>query len=825
MESLLRDLKYSCRIFLQSPSFSIAAIVAIALGIGANTAVFSVVNTVLLKPLPYPNPDRIVQFESTYAGIVSPTAGPKQYNFWRQQATTIQDISAHWLDHTNLTGVSNAELLATALVSADFFRLYGAPVLHGRTFTDDEDRPNGGHVVVLSHALWTRVFGADPGILSKTISLGNVPHVVIGVLGPFDTEQLFDHPPDIWVPFQIKSAGDSRLCFVTGCLKPGATLDMARAELQVVADAYRRAFPTLMRPKDSYTAQRLRDAMVGDVRPSLLVLAAAVGFVLLIACANVANLLLMHAIARKPEFAVRAALGAGSARIVRQLLTESFTLATIGGTLGLALGWTGIRAFLSLYPDTPLGPGSVNPVNIPRIGEAGSAVTLDWRVLAFTAIVTLLTGVLFGAAPARQASRADLNGALQARSGGFGQTKIFSLLVICEISLALILLIGGGLLIRTSIALRGVNPGFDPHDVLTTQMSLSNERFRQGPGMDQLVRNGIQRIGALPGVQAVAASCCLPLETVWQLPFIVAGRPLNGRFHGFAGWTFVSPEYFEVLRIPIRRGRTFTERDAAAAPGVVIINETMARLAWPDGDPLNERLIIGRSMGPEYEKDPIRQIIGIVGDVRDVGLNRKPRPAMYVPIGQLPDGVRALTLPLLPMAWVVRTHGNPQSFGAAVSSELRLVSGGLPVARTRSMDEVSAESIARTQFNMVLMTVFGCAALLLAAIGIYGSMAYSTRLRTREIGIRLALGARPEDVKRMVLLQGTRLILVGVGIGIPASFGLTRLIASLLFGVTPRDPFVFAMVPALLIVVGISAVWLPARRASSTDPIQSLRSE
>ena len=829
LEDFLKDLRHSFRTFVQSPSFTITAVAALALGIGANTVIFSVVNTVLLKPLPYPDADRIVQLQEMYGGVGSQTVGVKSFNIWRQQTTVFQDISAYWLDHMNLTSGSNPELLPAALVTSGFFGLYGARVLHGRTFTSDEDRPGGGRVVVLGYNIWTQRFAADPGIVGTPISIGDVPYVVVGILGPFDAEQ-FDQLPELWVPFQIKpdiNGKDSRLCMVTARLKPGVSIEIAKAELQLVAA--RHASPAVLRPKDGYTVLPLHDALVGDVRLPLLVLTGAVAFVLLIACANVANLLLVRATGRRREIAIRAAIGAGRGRIIRQLLTESVALSFVGGVLGLVLGAAGIRGFLTLYPRTPLGPSPVNPINIPRIGEAGTAVALDWRVLVFTVVITLLTGVLFGVLPALRVSRADLNAPLKesgGRSGpGFGQTKILSLLVICEITLAVILLIGGGLLIRTSIALRSVDPGFDSHNVLTMQMSLADARFGQGSGVDQLVRDSIQRIDALPGVVSAASSCCLPLETVWQLPYIVEGRTLNGRFHGFAGWTVVSPGYFEVLHIPVVRGRTFTDRDNETAPGAIIINETLARLGWPHGDPLNDRLLIGRTMGPEYENDPVRQIVGIVGDVRDLSLNRKPRPAMYVPIAQVPDTVKALTLPLLPMAWIIRTHGQPRLLGSAISNELRLTSGGLPVARIRSMEEVAAQSTARAQLNMTLMTVFGCEALLLAAIGIYGLMAYSVQEGMQEIGIRLALGAQPEDVKRMVLFKGMWLALIGVAIGTPAAFGLARVIASLLFGVTARDPLVFATVPIFLSAVAVLAVWLPARRAGRIDPIEALRSQ
>ena len=831
MESFLEDLKHSVRMLVQNPAFTIAALAALSLGIGANTAIFSVVNAVLLKPLSAPDADRIVEFESTVAGVSYSTTSPRNFNFWREHTTQFQDVSAHWLDHLNLTGGPNPELIPAARVTVDFFRLYGAPVLYGRTFTPDEGRPKGGNVVVLSHDLWIRRFGADPQIVGKTISLSDAPYVVIGILGPnFNTEQ-FDENPDVWVPFQIEPgnlATDGRLCIVTGRLKPGATIETARADVQRVADEYRRTFPAAIGPAGGSTVQKLRDAMVDDIRPALFVLIGAVGFVLLIACANVASLLLARAVSRKREIAIRAAVGASRGRIIRQMLTESVALSLIGGALGVALGTIGIRAFLAIYPTTPLGV-ALNPVNIPRIGQAGSAVALDWRVLSFTILVSLLTGVLFGLLPALQASSTDLSTALKESSGrsgtGFRQSKTRSILVISEMTLALVLLVAAALLIRTSIALRSVKPGFDSHNVLTMQMSLAGARFQPTSGVDQLVRDGVAGIDSLPGVQASAASCCLPLETVWQLPFIVAGRPLNGRFHGISGWTFISPGYFDVLNVPILRGRAFTQRDDATQPGVVIINQEMARRGWPNSDPLNDRLLVGRTFGPEYDLDPVRQIVGIVGDVRDVGLNRPSRPAMYVPIAQLPEGVKSLVLPILPIAWIVRTRVPPESLSIAIQNEVRQASGGLPVARVRSMDEVAAQSTARTRFNMLLMSIFGGSALLLAATGIYGLMAYSVQQRMQEIGIRIALGAATGDVRNMVISQGMRLALIGAGIGIALAFGLARFIASFLFGVKAWDPIVFITVPILLSTVALFAVWLPALRASRIDPIDALRHE
>jgi putative ABC transport system permease protein len=499
------------------------------------------------------------------------------------------------------------------------------------------------------------------------------------------------------------------------------------------------------------------------------------------------------------------------------LLTESVVLSIAGGALGLALGSFGIRALLA-----------VNPGNIPRIGTHASYVTVDWRVLGFTMLVSLLTGVLFGLIPALQASRADLSATLKESSGrsgtGFRQNKARSLLVISEMSLALVLLIGAALLVRSFVALRAVKPGFDAHKVLTMRMSLTGPRFGKTAGVAQLIRDGVDRVRALPGVETASTTCCIPLEGGYGLPFIVVGRPLEGTSHGGGGWLTISSGYFDVFKIPVLRGRAFTDRDAAAAAHVVIINETMARRFWAKGDPLNDRLIIGKGVSAAFEEPP-RQIVGIVGDVHDNGLNRDPGPVMYVPEAQINDAVMALNTRITPLAWVVRTRVEPHSLSTAVQNELRQSSGGLPVATIRTMEEVVVRSTAASDFNTLLLTIFACSALLLAAIGIYGLMAYSVQQRTQEIGIRLALGAGTGDVRNMVILQGMRLALVGVAIGIASAFGLTRLIATFLFGVKMYDPAVFTGIPILLCAVALLAVWLPARRASRVDPINALRYE
>jgi predicted permease len=542
-----------------------------------------------------------------------------------------------------------------------------------------------------------------------------------------------------------------------------------------------------------------------------------VSFVLLIACANVANLLLVRATGRRREMAIRSAIGGSRGRIVRQLLTESLVLSLAGGLLGLLVGTLGIRALLA-----------VNTANIPRVGAEGALVGVDWRVLAFTLAVSIGTGVVFGLFPALQASKSDLTTALKESAGrsgtGFRQNKTRSILVVAEVALALVLLIGSALLIRTAVALAHVDPGFDPRNVLTMRMSLTGPQYLESAGVARVVREGVERLRALPGVVEASASCCVPLEGGYGLPFLIVGRPADGPFHGGGGWMTVSPGYFEVFRIPVRRGRTFTERDDRQGPPVAIINEAMARQFWPDGDPLGSRLVIGRGIMREFADEPERQIVGVVADSRDNGLANTPQPKMFIPQAQLPDAANALNVRLTPIAWVVRTQGQPELLSQAVQEQLRQVTG-LPVSDVRSMETVVSRSTSRQQFNMWLMAVFGACALLLAAIGIYGLMAYSVQQRMQEMGIRLALGAPAARVKNLVVLHGMKLAAIGGAAGLAAAWGLGRYLSSFLFGVTTHDPLVFIGVPALLMLVALAAVWIPARRASRIDPVIALRTE
>jgi len=810
MEKLLEDIRYSLQMFRKNPGFALAAIAALALGIGANTAIFSVVNTVLLKPLTYPDADRMVLFLAQTAGLANDLHSIPEFHFFERQTSVFKDVAAY--DNAgpgfNLTG-GRPQQVHGIHVTQNYFRVYGAPVLLGRTFTPQEDSPHGGKVVVLSYALWQSRFSGDPAIVGKSLSVGNEPYTIVGVLAK---DFVADPQADMWLPFQFDPASiDGNLFFeVTGLLQPGVTVAQANAELHAASPEYHRQFPnTDWRP--FFTVGPLRDSIIGDARNSLLMMLGAVGLVLFISCANVANLLLVRATSRKREFAIRAAMGAGRGRIVRQLLTESVLLSVTGGVLGLALGFLGVRALLA-----------VSPAGLPRIGEDGSAIGLDWRVLAFTLAVSLATGILFGLFPAFTASRTDLNSTLKEssnRSGtGFRQGKARSLLVISEVSLALVLLVGSALLIRTFIALHAVGPGFDASNVLTMEMSLNGQRYQTSAGIAELLRDGRNRLNALPGVELAAACFWLPIDVEDGTGFQIVGRPVEKDGFG-SQYMSITPGYLSLFKIPILRGRDFNDNDKAGAPNVVLINQALANKYWPNEDP------IGKQIRDANEVGGVETIVGIVADFHSSGLSKPADPTLIVPIPQVTDTYNAAYANIQPLFWVVRTRSDPHALIPAVTDQLRIASAGFPVGHIRTMDEVMGRSTARQSFNMMLLSIFGAVALVLAAIGIYGLMAYSVAQRTQEMGIRMALGADRSRIRGLVVWHGMRLALIGVVAGLGAAFALTRFIAAFLFGVKPWDPAVFIAVPLILTAVALIAVWLPASRAAKVDPIEALRAE
>ena len=817
MDTFVSDLKFALRMLRQSPGFAAAAVFALALGIGANTAIFSVINTVLLKPLPFPDPDRIVVLMNSSPQGSGPAASVPKYNTWRKRTQSLQLMSAYDTGGPglNMSGGDRPEQLKGIHVSYEFFELFGAHTVVGRTFTPDEDRPRGGNVVVLSNGIWQRRFGSDAAITGKGITLGGELYRIVGVLAPFN----FDPPADLYLPFQAdpNSTNQGHYFRVAARLKPGVSLGAAKADLNLAGQEFKRMYPNAMGPNNTFSVELMQQLEVRNVQTALYVLLGAVGCVLLIACANVANLLLARATGRSREIAIRFALGAGRSRIVRQLLTESVLLALLGGVLGLIIGVSGVRALLA-----------INPGNIPRIGEDGSGVTLDWTVLGFTLLLSLLTGILFGLVPALHGSRADLNSVIKesgARSGSTGRKNMVrSLLVVSEVALAMVLLVGAGLLIRTFAALRHVAPGFDPHNVLTMDTSLTGSHYEQTAAVDQTSRQILDRLHAIPGVEAAAASSYLPLQGGLGLGFRIEGRPLtNGPEHGGAAWNYVTWRFFHVFKIPVVRGRTFSERDTATAPPVVIINEAFARQYWKNENPLGHRLIIGGGMGPDFAQPP-REIVGVVSDARDGGLNSDPFPATFVPLAQVGDAYTKLNNTFMPLNWLVRTKVAPFSVSAPIQHAFQ-EAADLPVSHMRSMDQIVIQSTARNQFNATLLGIFAFVAILLASIGLYGLMAYSVEQRTLEFGIRLALGADARLLRNMVVRQAMILAAVGIAIGLGAAYGLTRLMSSMLFDVKPTDPSVFASVAALLGIVAFLASYLPARRALRLDPAIALRYE
>jgi predicted permease len=816
VEQLLQDFRYSLRVLRQQPAFTFAAVAALALGIGATTAVFSVVNAVLLKPMPYPDAERIVMFENASPQGNGGASSPAKFAHWSRQTSVIQDPAAFRNVTVNFTGTDTPEQLVSGNVSANFFRLWGAHTVLGRTFSADEDLPSGPRVAVLSNGWWKRAFGSDPNIVGRTILLSGDPYTVIGVLAPFDPSEFLD-PPMVWTPFQLDpNTGDQGHYFRSGArLKPGVTLEQAQAQFKRSADEYRAKYPNALQPNNSFTVEPIQTVFVRNSKTLLLIMLAAVGGVLLIACANVANLLLVRSTVRKREIAIRSAMGADRGRVIRQLMTESVVLSVIGGALGLTIGLLGIRALLS-----------INTAGLPRVGANGGGVELDWRLLAFTAAVALGTGIIFGVMPAVQATRLNLSGTLRDGAGagaGGGSHHLRSGLVVLEIALALMLVIGSGLLIRTSMAFRTVDPGFDATNVLTMSMSFTGAQFQTSAGVDNVIQRGVNRLRTMPGVEVASASCCLPLEGGFGLPFTIQGRALDkSPFHGGAGWATVSPGYFEVFKIRALKGRTFNDQDRAGTTPVVIINESMAKQFWQDSNPVGRMLAIGRGGMREFESEPNRMIVGVIADSRDNGLNQDPGPKMFVPQGQIPDAVNQLNMRISPLNWVIRTRGEPLALSQQIQTAIKQETG-LPVADVRSMGQIVARSTSRERFNTLLMSVFAVSALALAAIGIYGVMAYAVQQRTREIGVRLALGAQPGAVQRMVVMQGMRLAVTGVVIGVGGAFALSRFMQTLLFGVTVRDPLVFVGVPILLAVTALVAVWMPAARASRIDPLGAIR--
>lgn len=824
METLLADVRHSLRVLIKSPGFTIVAVLALALGIGANTAIFSVINRVLLAPLPFPESERIMQLERKFPNGNGQSVSIPKFMAWRK-SQSFQAMAAYDSGGVSLNlGTGDRPNPVNGMhVTSDFFKVFGVAPILGRTFTPEEDLPNAGRFVVLTFGLWKNRLAGNRDIVGRTITLGSEPYVVLGVL-PEGYQP--DPPTDVYFPeqFDPNSTNQGHIYYVAGRLRADVSMAQAQAEMSIIADQFRAAHPDVMDKTESVRVIPLRVAIGGDIRFALLILAGAVGFVLLIACGNVAGLLLARAAGRQREIAIRTAIGASRGRIVRQLLTESMLLGLAGGMAGLVLGGVGVRILLAL------SPGDIPRINDPY-HSLGALSFLDWRILVFLFAISLTTGLLFGLLPAWRITHFDVNATLKESSGrsgtGLKHSRIRGMLVVGEIALAVVLLAGAALMIRTFAGLRSVNPGIDPSNVLTLRTSISGGRYGTSAQVESLVSQATDRIQALPGVRVAACAISVPMDQVGiDLPFSIVGRPakINGKWEGDEYWRFVSPGYFEALRIPLLHGRYFTRRDTGKTDRVVIVNEAFARLYWPGKDPTGERMIIGQGLGPDFE-EPERQIVGVVGSVTESGLAKGMVPVMYVPQSQITDGLTRLAGSLVPLSWLIRTSADPLSLAPAVQHELESLDPQLAPSHVATMNRVISESTTRQNFNTLLLTVFAAIALLLAAIGIYGLMAYAVEQRTQEIGIRMALGANQGKIMKLILGQGLRLAIVGTVVGLGAAYGLTRLLAKFLFGIKPSDPLAFAMVAAILIAVTLLAAFVPTRRAMQVDPMVALRQE
>jgi predicted permease len=813
METLVQDLRYGIRMLIKQPGFTAAAVIALALGIGANTAIFSVVNAILLRPLNYKDSERLVLINHNYPKLdLKASVSASGYTYYREHCESFESVGAGSNWAVNLTDTGDPERLQGMTVTHTFFPTLGAEAARGRIFTQDEDQPGHNRVVVLTDGLWHRRFGGDPNLLGNSIRLNGENYTVIGIMPPdFQFGREFGQAVDLFAPIAFTteqldtSRWRSEFLFAIARLKPNVTLAQAQNEMDTIAATVRQDYFGGSDANDPTSwgllLTSLRERVVGEIRPALLILLAAVVFLLLIACANVANLLLARAALRNKEVAIRSALGAGRWRVVRQLLTESILLAAVGGAAGLGLANWGMTALLSLNQD-----------KIPRAAEIG----IDSGVLLFTVGVSILTGILFGLFPAIQTSRSDLHATLKegGRSGSARRT-VRGLFVVAEVALSLILLIGAGLLLKSFEKLQEVDPGFKADHVLTMQISLPSNKYKEPQQVDSFYQQTLDKIGALPGVESTGISTSVPMSGANSSgSFGIEGRTVApGEMAPWGNRWFAGATYFQTMRIPLIKGRYFDERDVADAPLVAVIDETMQRKFWPDQDPIGARIAFQR----DPKGNPIwRQIVGVVGHVKQRGLDGESPVQYYLPHRQMP--VNNVFL-------VTRTTGEPETMTAAVRNAIHEVDRELPVFRVTTMERLISDSMAQRRFAMTLLGVFALVALILASVGLYGVLSYSVTHRTNEIGIRMALGARVTDVLSMVVGQGMKLSLAGVAIGLGGAYALTRVMRSLLFSVSTTDPITFAAVALILSGVSLLACYVPARKAAKVDPIDALRYE
>ncbi len=810
---ILQNLRYSIRALLRNPVIALIAVATLALGIGANTALFSVINAVLLRPLSYPNPERMVELLRQFPGATIWATTATKFAFWRDENQSFEAVAAHSFVPVglNLVGHGEPQRLAALSTTADYFRVLGIQPAIGRSYTVAEDKPGAGKVAVLSFALWQKLFKGDRDVLGKNLSLSDNSYQVIGVM-----PRGFEDPlrADLWIPMQLKidPADLSNNYPVIARLKPGVTLAMARADMKIVSERFRKLYGSnKMDDHESVAVTKYRDFLTDSTKAPLWILLATVGLVLLIACANVANLLLARSAARQREMAVRVAIGASSSQLAKQLLTESLLLSFAGAIAGCLLAGAFLPLLLHLAPS-----------DIPRLAGA----TMNVQVFFYALLTAIVTGILFGLFPALQSARLGIANPL--REGGTrsitnaASKRVRQMLVVAEIAITLLLLIGASLLIDTLKNLQAVQPGFDAHRVLTTQMSLS-DRYANGTSLAQLNMRVRARLEALPGVTSVASAAFLPLFPFGDLPFEIIGRPTKKDVPD-ENYRIVSPQYFATLKIPVKRGREFDERDGADAAPVIVINEALAKKYFPRQKAIGQQMLVGGGIGPIFADKP-RRIIGIVADIRDKGLDQPAPPEFFEPEAQVSSGLLHLDLELLPLNWIVRTTGDPMAIAEQIRREALTVAGDLPMADPQPLEKIVSNSLSQQRFVMTLLSVFAALALLLGTVGLYGVISYSVAQRTRELGIRSALGARRSKLLSLVVGEGMRLALAGLLLGLLSAFALTRYLRSLLYGISPADPVVLATVTLLMGAVALAACFFPAYRASRIDPLVALRDE
>jgi predicted permease len=809
LESLLADIRYALRMLRKNPGFTAVAVVTLALGIGANTAIFSVVNAVLLRPLPYQDPDRLVVV--LHYGT-SPVA-PANFLDWRSQNHVFERMGAAEYWTPNLSGVEKPERVWALHITSDILPLLGVQPILGRMFLPEEDQKGRGHEVILSYGSWQRRFGGSTAIIGQSVALDGEKYTIVGVMPPsFKFAPFWATKAEMWAPLSLTDRATSRggnSLRVFARLKPGVTLEQARAEMATITGRLEKEYPGSNR---DYIVRPLKEKVVGDIQPALLILLGAVSLVLLIACANVAHMQLARSAARQREVAVRAALGAGRGRIIRQFLTESLLLTLLGAVAGVLLAFWGIHVLVAL-----------SPASIPRV----DTVSLDRNVLLFVLAVSVFTGLGFGLAPALRASAVHLNDSLKEGGRGSGEglrhNRLRSLLVASEFAMSLILLVGAGLMIRSFAALEAVDPGFSPEHVLSMIVSVTGAESAEPAHRVAFFRELLDRVRTLPGVESASAINHLPLAgDLWDRTLVIEGRPIPrpGEAED-AVYRMVLPGYFHTMKIPIVRGRDFAQSDGLQSPAVVVINEAMARRCWPGEDPIGKRFALEDSLpSPQWIT-----VVGVAKNSAEKDWAAQPAPEMYLPYLQNREYLEGSASRFSYLTLAVRSTGDPAMLTSAIERNIGALDKNVTVSQVQTMEQAVTDATAEPRFYMLLLGAFAGVALILAAVGIYGVMSYSVSRRTHEIGLRMALGAKTGDVIRLMTRQGLLLALYGAIVGLAGALGLARLMSSLLYGVQPDDPLTLVGVLLILIAVGLIATYLPARRATKVDPMVALRYE